>query len=71
MPENVQSSFEFSIHFPVFFFPRTFLKAVYGGSLYRQMYEKFKTRLDAYWHSYILPISFLKILFLVPKVSNS
>ena len=71
MPESVQSCFEFSIHFPVFFSRELFLEAVYGGSLYRQMYGKFKTRLDAYWHSYIPPISFLKILFLVPKVSNS
>ena len=71
MPESVQPCFKFSIHFPVFFPRELFLEAVYGGSLYRQMYEKFKTRLDAYWHSYIPPISFLKILFLVPKVSNS
>ena len=31
------------------------------------MYGKFKTRLDAFWRSYIPPISFLKILFLVPN----
>ena len=67
MPESVQSCFEFSIHFPVFFSRELFLEA----SLYRQMYGKFKTRLDAFWHSYIPTISFLKILFLVPKVSNS
>ena len=35
------------------------------------MYGKFKTRLDAFWHSYIPPIFFLKILFLVTKVSNT
>ena len=33
------------------------------------MYGKFKTRLNACWHSYVPPIFFLKILFLVPKVS--
>ena len=35
------------------------------------MHGKFKTRLDAFWHSYIPQFFFLKILFLVPKVSNS
>ena len=34
------------------------------------MYGKFKTRLNAFWHSYIPPICFPKILFLVLKVSN-
>ena len=35
------------------------------------MYGKFKTWLDAFWHSYIPPIVFLKIFFVVSKVSNS
>ena len=35
------------------------------------MYGKFKTRLDAFLYSYIPPILFLKIVFLVPKVFNS
>ena len=35
------------------------------------MYGKFKTRLDAFWHSYIPQFLLLKIGFLVPKVSNS
>ena len=64
MPESVQSCFELSMHFPVFFSRELFLVAVQGqftaGPLYRQMYGKFKTRLDAFWHSYIPPIFFLK-----------
>ena len=67
MPESVQSCFELSIHFPVFFSRELFLVAVHGWSLYRQMYRKFKTRLDAFWHSYIPQIFLLKIVFLVPK----
>ena len=60
MPESVQSCFELSIHFPIFFFSRElFLVAVTAVSLYRQMYGKFKTRVDAFWHSYIPPIFFL------------
>ena len=59
MPVSVQSCFEFSIHFPVFFSRELFLEAVYGGSLYRQMYEKFKTRLDTFWQNAIPPIFFI------------
>ena len=71
MPESVQSCFELSMHFPVFFFRELFLEQFTAGSQYRQTYGKFETRLDAFWHSYIPPIFFLKILFLVPNVSNS
>ena len=71
MPESVQSCFELSIHLSVFFSRKLFLVAVHGWFAYRQMYGKFKTRLDAFAHSYIPLIFFLKILFLVPKVSNS
>ena len=56
MPESVQSCFELSIHFPVFSTHELFLVAVTAVLLYRQMYGKFKTRLDAFWHSYIPPI---------------
>ena len=44
MTESLQSCFELSIHFPVFFSRELFLVA---GSLYRQMHGKFKTRLAA------------------------
>ena len=63
MPGSVQSCFELSIHFPVFFSRALFLEQFTAGSLYRQMYGKFKIRLDAFWHSYIPPIFFLKIPF--------
>ena len=61
VPESVQSCFELSIHFRdsfVFFSRELFLVAVHGWFAYRQMYGKFKTRLDAYWHSYIPLILF-------------
>ena len=35
------------------------------------MYGNFKTQLDAFWQSFIPPIFFLNIVYLVPKVSNS
>ena len=60
MPESVQSCFEHSVHFPVFFSRELFLEQFTAGSLTRQMDGKFKTRLDAFWHSYIPPILFLK-----------
>ena len=31
VPESVQSCFEFSIHFPVFFFPRTIFRSSSRG----------------------------------------
>ena len=46
--------------FPCIFFPRTIFRAVHGWFATRQMYGTFKTRLDAFWHSYIPPIFFLK-----------
>ena len=47
VPESVQSWFELSIHFPVFLFSRElFLEQFTAGTLNRQMYGKFKTRLD-------------------------
>ena len=57
MPESVQSCFELSIHLSVFFSRELFLVAVHGWFACRQMYGKFKTRLDAFWHSYI-PLMF-------------
>ena len=41
--------------FPCIFSREIFLLGVTAVSLYRQMYGKFKTRLDAFWHSYIPP----------------
>ena len=42
--------------FPCIFFPR----AIFRAFANKQMYGKLKTRLDAFWHSYIPPIFFLK-----------
>ena len=70
MPKSVQSCFELSIHLSVKRTSRELLLKIVRGKKYRKMYGKFKTRLDAFWHSYIPPIFFLKIHFLMPKVSN-
>ena len=71
MLESVQLCFEFSIHLSVQQTSRELLLKIVRGKKYRQMYGKFKTQLDAFWHTYIAPIFFLKILLLVLKVSNS
>ena len=47
MPESVQSCFELSIHFPIFFSRELFLVAVHGW------FGNVKTQLDAFQHSYI------------------
>ena len=56
MPESVQSCIELSIHLSV---KRTSRELPTKNSSrekkYREMYGKFKTRLDAFWHSYIPP----------------
>ena len=68
MPESVRSCFELSVHLSVNRNSRELLlKIVRGKKKYREIYEKFKTRLEAFWHSYIPPIFFLKILFLNAK----
>ena len=70
MPESVQSCFELSIHFPVFFSHELFLEQFTAGSLTDKCMESSK-------HDWTLSGSaislqfFLKILFLLPKVSNS
>ena len=55
--------------FPCIFFPRAIFRAVHGWFANRQMYGQFKTRLDAFWHSYIPPILFLKSFSYCQKVS--
>ena len=59
------------LNFPYICLYSELLLKIVRGKKYRQMYGKFKTRLDAFWHSYIPPNFFLKILLLVLKVSNS
>ena len=60
MTESVQSCFELSIHLSVKGTSRELLLKIVRGKKYREMYGKFKTRLDAFCHSYIPPILFLK-----------
>ena len=48
MPEIVQSCFELSIHFPVFFSSELFLVAVHGWFAIQAMYGNVKTQLDAF-----------------------
>ena len=71
MLESVTLCFEFSIHLSVQQTSHKLLLKIVRGKKYRQMYGKLKTRLDAFWHSYIPPFFFLKIFLLVLKVSNS
>ena len=58
MPESVQSCFELFIHLSVKRTSRELLLKIVRGKKYREMYGKFKTQLDAFWHSYIPPIFF-------------
>ena len=61
MPESVQSSSELSIHLSLKRTSRELLlKNSSREKKYGEMYGKFKTRLGAFWHSYIPPIFFLK-----------
>ena len=49
MPESVQSCFELSIHFPVFFSCELFLVAVHGWfTIQTNVYGNVKTQLDAF-----------------------
>ena len=72
MPESVQLCFEFSIQFPVFFFPRT----IFSGS--SQLVRFTDKCMESSKHDWTLSgtvtsfqFCFPKILFLVLKVSNS
>ena len=71
MTESVQSCFELSIHFPVFFSRELFLVAVYGWFAIQTNVWKVQTTTGRFL-SQLHPSNFvLKILFLVSKVSNS
>ena len=56
VPESVQSCFELSIHLSVKRTSGELLPKNSSHEKYREMYGKFKTRLEAFWHSYIPPI---------------
>ena len=60
MSESVQSCFDLSIHLSVLRTSRELLLKIVRGKKYREMYGKFKIRLDAFCHSYIPAILFLK-----------
>ena len=72
MPESVQSCFELSIHFPVFFFPRAIFTAVHGWFVIQtNVWEVQNTTGRFLVQLHPSNFFFLEILFLVPKVSNS
>ena len=71
MPESVQSCFELSIHFSVFFLRELFLVAVHGWFAIQTNVWKFQNTTGRFL-SQLHPSNFvLKILFLVLKVANS
>ena len=67
MQESVQSCFELYIHFAAFFFPRT----IFSSSSRLVRYTNKCTTGLSFLAQLHAPIFFLKILFLVTKVSNS
>ena len=72
MAESAQSCFELSIHFPVFFSRELFLVAVHGWFAIQTNVWKAQNgtgRFLAQLHP--SNFFFLKIVFLVPKVSDS
>ena len=73
MPESVQSCFELSIHFPVFFSGELFLEAFHLWFAIQTNVWKCKNATRCFLalaqlHSSVI---FCKILCIVPKVSNS
>ena len=71
MPESVQSCFELSIHFSVFFSRELFLVAVYGWFAIQTNVWKIQNTTGRFLAQLHPSNFFLKVLFLVPKVSNS
>ena len=71
MPESVQSCFELSIHFPVFFFRELFLVAVHSWFAIQTNVWKIQNTTERFLAQLHPSNFFVKILFLVPKVSNS
>ena len=70
MPESVQSCFELSIHFPVFFSRELFLEQFTAGSLYRQMYGARDQSLESSqsdWSTKFCKL-FLRVANHVPRV---
>ena len=71
MPESVQSCFELSIHFLVFFSRELFLVAVHSWFSIQTNVCKVQNMTGSFLAQLHPPNCFLKILFLAPKVSNS
>ena len=71
MPESAQSCFALSIHFPVFFSRELFLVAVHGWGAIQTNVWKVQNSTGRFLAQLHPSNFFLKIVFLVPKVSNS
>ena len=71
MPESVQSCFELSIHFPVFFSRELFLVAVHGWFAIETNVWKCQNATRCFQAQLYSSVIFSKILRIVPKVSNS
>ena len=71
MPESVQSCFELSIHFPVFFSRELFLIAVHGWFAIQTNVWKCQNKTRCFLAQLHSSVIFCKILYIVPKVSNS
>ena len=71
MPESVQSCFELSIHFPIFFSRELFLVAVHGWFALQTNVWKVQNTTGRFLEKLHPSNFFPKILFLVLKVSHS
>ena len=74
VPESIQSCFEPPTHFPVFFSCKLFLIAVhswFAGKDLQTNVWKCQNATRCFLAQLHSPVNFCKILYLVPKVSNS
>ena len=71
MPESVRSCFELSIHLSVFSSRELFLVAVHGWFAIQTNVWKIQNTTGRFLAQLHPSNFFLKILFLMPKVSNS
>ena len=70
MPESVQSCFELSIHFPVFFPHKLFLVAVHGWFTIQTNVLKCQNATRCFLAQLHSSVIFCKIVFIVPKVKG-
>ena len=71
MPESVQSCFQLSIHFPVFFSHELFLVAVHDWFAVQTNVLKYQNATRCFLAQIHSSVIFYKILCIVPKVCNS